>query len=102
MGCEEHNVIIERMAMIIDRLDKTEAKTDKNTEDINHLQRNKASNDQKFERVFELLGELKESMGKIEKAISRKNDRLPTMMYSVAGVIAGSVISGVIMWIVTR
>jgi len=75
----------EKVEGILTRLDKTEVKTDRNIDDIQELKQHKASNDQKFERVFELLGELKKSMDKIQKSIEKKNDRLPTLVYSVAG-----------------
>lgn len=87
---------------IILRLDKTETQTKDNTVHIQDLRENKASTDEKFTRVFELLGDLKESMTKIQKAIEKKNERLPSLLYAIAGIVIGSTISGVIMWIVTK
>ena len=100
-GCENHNVIEEKLKTIVERLDKTESKTDENSAKIQALEQNKASNDEKFERVFQLLGDLKDSIKDIQKAIEVKNERLPAMMYSIGGVVVGSSISGVIVWLLT-
>ena len=101
-GCEEHNVVIEKIKVLTERMEKTERKTDINTCDINELKQNKASNDEKFERVFELLGELKYSLTEIKDSIQKRNDRLPTLVYSVGGMVIGSVLSGVIVLWLTK
>jgi len=91
----DYEVVIEKINTLTARMDKTESKTDQNTEDIQDLKQNKASTDEKFNRVFELLGEIKD-------AIQRKNERLPALMYTIAGVVAGGLIVGVIMWLITK
>jgi len=100
--CEEKKVILEKIDSIIDRLNKTEDKTDINTTDIQNLKQSNVSTDEKFTRVFELLCELKEGMTDIRKAIEMKNERLPTLIYTVGGIVLGGSISGVIVFILTK
>ena len=101
-GCEDHNVVLEKIETLCKRLDKTENRTDLNTTDIQTLKENKATNDEKFDRVFYLLGELKSSIDSIGKTLKEKNERLPNMVYSVGGVIIGSVFSGMMVWLLTK
>ncbi len=87
---------------ILNRLERTENKTDQNTSDIRELKENKAGTDEKFLRVFELLSELKKSIDKIQVAIEVKNERLPNFIYSVTGMVLGGVLVGVIVWMLTK
>jgi len=101
-GCENHNVTMEKIKILSDRLDKTEKKTDINASDIQKLKENKASSDEKFDRIFSLLGDLKDSIDEIQKAIKEKNERLPTLVYSVAGMVIGGSLSGMLVWLITK
>ena len=98
----EFGNIASEIKNIILRLDKTESKTNDNTKHIQDLRENKASTDEKFMRVFELLGDLKSSIDEIQKAIKERNERLPTLVYSVAGMVLGGSISGVLVWLLTK
>lgn len=98
----ELGTITSKLESIIHRLDKTEDKTDQNAADIQELKENKASTDEKFNRVFELLSDLKGSIDKIQKAIEVKNERLPNFIYSVTGMVLGGVLTGVVVWILTK
>jgi chromosome segregation ATPase len=102
MECTKHDVVLEKIKTIEDRLHKTEKKTDTNTSDIQSLKENKVSSDEKFERIFSLLADLKESIDNIQKSIEKKNDRLPTLVYSIAGMIIGGSLSGIIVFLLTR
>lgn len=102
MECTKHDVVLEKIKTLEDRLHKTEKKTDINTSDIQSLKENKASSDEKFDRIFSLLGDLKNSIDEIQKAIKEKNDRLPTLVYSVAGMVIGGSLSGLIVWLLTK
>lgn len=102
MGCEQHDVVLEKLKTINDRLDKTEKETRTNTKDIQYLKEHKVSNEEKFERVFELLAELKDTLSDIQQTIKEKNERLPTLVYSVAGMVIGGSLSGVIVWVLTK
>ena len=101
-GCENHNVTMEKIKILSDRLDKTEKKTDINASDIQKLKENKVSSDEKFDRIFSLLGDLKDSIDEIQKAIKEKNERLPTLVYSVAGMVIGGSLSGMLVWLITK
>ena len=101
-GCEDHNVVLEKIQTLTDRLEKTEKKTDINTSDIQKLKENKATSDEKFDRIFSLLGDLKDSIDEIQKAIKEKNERLPTLVYSVAGMVIGGSLSGLVVWLITK
>jgi len=101
-GCENHNVTMEKIKILSDRLDKTEKKTDINASDIQKLKENKVSSDEKFDRIFSLLGDLKDSIDEIQKAIKEKNERLPTLFYSVAGMVIGGSLSGMLVWLITK
>ena len=102
MACEQHDVILEKLKTVIERLDKTEEETRTNTKDIQYLKEHKVSNEEKFERVFELLAELKDTLSDIQQTIKEKNERLPTLVYSVAGMVIGGSLSGLIVWIATK
>jgi len=66
------------------------------------LKQVKAGNDEKFEHIFRLLGDLKDSIGDIGKILKEKNERLPNLVYSISGVVIGSIMSGVIVWLITK
>ena len=102
MACEQHDVILEKLKTVIERLDKTEKETRLNTKDIQYLKEHKVSNEEKFERVFELLAELKDTLSDIQQTIKEKNERLPTLVYSVAGMVIGGSLSGLIVFLVTK
>lgn len=87
--------LISDIKTLVDRMDKTENKTDQNTRDIQTLKENNASYAEKFERVFELLTEIKDEL-------KAKNERLPILIYSVVGMVIGGSISGVIVWLITK
>lgn len=102
MDCGEHNVVLERIKTLSERMNNTEKETQNNTKELQALKENKATNDERFDRVFYLLGELKNSIDEIGKSLKEKNDRLPNMVFAVVGTVMGSVTTGVILWLITR
>ena len=93
--CEEKKVILEKINAIVDRLCITECETNVNVIDIQSLKENKASTDEKFNRIFDLLGEIKD-------AIKVKNNRLPNFIYTVGGMITGSVVVSVLLSVIAK
>lgn len=102
MACEEHKLILEKIKQLENRADDHENDIKGNSKDIQRLKENKATNDEKFERVFQLLGELKNSVDNVVKSLKERNERLPNAVYAISGAVVGSVMSGVILWLITK
>ena len=62
---------------------------------ITKLERRSDVNDQKFLQVFEKLDE-------IIAILRERQSRLPNLVYTIGGMVAGSVLSGVVLWFLTN
>ena len=78
---------IENVKKIVD------SKGDMFEERITKLERRSDVNDQKFLQVFEKLDE-------IISILKERENRLPTLVYSVSGMVLGGTITGVILWVI--
>jgi len=78
---------IENVKKIVD------SKGDMFEERITKLERRSDVNDQKFIQVFEKLDE-------IIAILKERENRLPTLVYSVSGMVLGGTITGVILWVI--
>ena len=87
---------------ITEKLETHEEIVRENTKRLNKLERRVDVSDEKLNQIYTLLGELKISIDGIKKSIEEKNDRLPKFVYAVAGTALGSIISGVVVWLVIR
>lgn len=88
--CNKHGVVEEQIKTLFERLKNTEEKTDKNVNDIQVLKESKAENKILLETIQKEIIDIKE-------ILQKKNERLPT----IVGVILGSSVSGVIVWLIT-
>ena len=59
------------------------------------LERRSDVSDERFKQVFDKLDEIIE-------ILKERENRIPNLFYSVAGMLTGGVASGVIMWLITR
>lgn len=85
----------EKLQAIDERLKTVEKFANKKTEcfeiRITNLERRTDVVDERFNQVFDKLDS-------IIKILNDKNTKLPNLMWTVGGIILGSVISGVILW----
>lgn len=70
-------------------------KGDNFEERINALERRVDVSDEKFKQVFERLDT-------IISILERRDERLPNLVWGVAGTVTGSIICGVIMWLIQK
>lgn len=65
---------------------------------ITSLERRVDVGDERFKQVFQKLDEIIDILRKHEEADKERSSRLPTFMWTVAGMVLGGVLVGVIMW----
>ncbi len=88
MSCENHALINETVKEL-----KETVKC--HSEEIVKLKESKAETKVLFDSIHKELSEIKE-------ILQERARQLPTMVYSIAGMVIGGVITGVILWIAQK